>query len=820
MKEGTRKDMRETHSPLVLWDYCIERRALIINATPKNLFQLRGTNAHTATLGEEFDISNICQFGWYEFVYYRDKATALYPNQLECLGRCLGPAKNEGNEMAQYILTIKGTIVPRRSVRRLRVDELALSNETEALKRSQFDAAIRQKLGDSFTLPAVPVQVGDTDPDEDDFEPFPEDADGEEGSPDTAVPNADLVDATGKPILQQSLADTLITAEVKLPQGDSEVLAKVLRRSVDEDGKVIGCYNENPILNTIVYDLEFPDGTVKEYAGNVIAEHVLYAADPDGYLTQHMKGIVDHKRSGNAVTKANKYVISRSRRDGLIKHRHLRKTTIGWKFLIEWDNGSRTWMDLKDMKESNPIEVAEYAVARKIDDEPAFEWWVPYVLRKRDVIVSAVKSRMRKKTHKYGIEIPKSVEDAYRLDRENGNTFWADALSKEMGNVGIAFEILSPGERAPPGWTKASGHTIFDVKMDFTRKARWVKDGHRTPDSKTSSYAGVVSRESIRIALTYAALHHIDVMAADIRNAYLQAPSSEKHYIICGKEFGLENEGRVALIRRALYGGKVAGRDFWHHLRSCMKHLGFESSRADPDVWFRKSTRKPSKSSESSGEEYYEYVLLYTDDCLVISDRAEKVLRDEIGQYFILKDESIGPPSQYLGGKLRQVKLNNGTDAWAFGSSQYVQAAVTNVEDYLATKGEKLVAKAPTPMSNGYRPEIDLSPELAEKDASYYYSLIGILRWIVELGRVDICCEVSMMSSHLALPRKGHLEEVLHIFAYLKKHHNAEMVFDPTRCDLEVCSPRRIGCIQATDVMSPLNNFRPICPRVWVNLSP
>ena len=88
-------------------------------------------------------------------------------------------------------------------------------------------------------------------------------------------------------------------------------------------------------------------------------------------------------------------------------------------------------------------------------------------------------------------------------------------------------------------------------------------------------------------------------------------------------------------------------------------------------------------------------------------------------------------------------------------------------------------------MSNGYRPEVDLSPELAEKDASYYYLLIGILRWIVELGRVDICCEVSMMSSHLALPRKGHLEEVLHIFAYLKKHSNAEMVFDPTRCDFD-----------------------------------
>ena len=66
-----------------------------------------------------------------------------------------------------------------------------------------------------------------------------------------------MLRVSSKPILQQSLADTLIIAEVKLPQGESEVLAKVLRRSVDEDGKVIGCYNENPILNTIVYDLEF-----------------------------------------------------------------------------------------------------------------------------------------------------------------------------------------------------------------------------------------------------------------------------------------------------------------------------------------------------------------------------------------------------------------------------------------------------------------------------------------------------------------------------------------------------------------------------------
>jgi hypothetical protein len=85
-----------------------------------------------------------------------------------------------------------------------------------------------------------------------------------------------------------------------------------------------------------------------------------------------------------------------------------------------------------------------------------------------------------------------------------------------MCNVCVAFEILGPGMKAPPGWHKASGHLIFDVKMDFTMKARWVKDGHETPNSATSSFAGVVSRDSIRIALTHAAPVCLPVLGADI----------------------------------------------------------------------------------------------------------------------------------------------------------------------------------------------------------------------------------------------------------------------------------------------------------------
>ena len=102
--------------------------------------------------------------------------------------------------------------------------------------------------------------------------------------------------------------------------------------------------------------------------------------------------------------------------------------------------------------------------------------------------------------------------------------------------------------------------------MYFTRKTRLVFDGHNTPSPTISTYTGAVSRDSIRIPLTCATLNNIDVYAADIRNTYLQAPLSQKDYIICGPECCLENIGEPALIHRALYSGKTTRRNFSNHL--------------------------------------------------------------------------------------------------------------------------------------------------------------------------------------------------------------------------------------------------------------
>jgi hypothetical protein len=114
-------------------------------------------------------------------------------------------------------------------------------------------------------------------------------------------------------------------------------------------------------------------------------------------------------------------------------------------------------------------------VTKGLDHEPAFTWWVPHVLKKRDQIISLVRrgtTRYLKRTHKFGIEIPKTVNEALALDRKNGNTLWANAIAKEMREVRIAFNILPDGVSASIGYQKIPCHMVFDVKMgDFRRKA-------------------------------------------------------------------------------------------------------------------------------------------------------------------------------------------------------------------------------------------------------------------------------------------------------------------------------------------------------------
>ena len=126
----------------------------------------------------------------------------------------------------------------------------------------------------------------------------------------------------------------------------------------------------------------------------------------------------------------------------------------------------------------------------------------------------------------------------------------------------VAFKILE-GNKPPVGYQYMDCHMVFDVKMEsnFRRKAWLVAGGHMTETPNVPTCASVVSRETVRIALTYAVLNNLEVKGSDIKNAHLTAPCEEKIYTWLGPEFG-PHEGKLAIITHALYGLQWTGTSF------------------------------------------------------------------------------------------------------------------------------------------------------------------------------------------------------------------------------------------------------------------
>jgi hypothetical protein len=120
--------------------------------------------------------------------------------------------------------------------------------------------------------------------------------------------------------------------------------------------------------------------------------------------------------------------------------------------------------------------------------EPAFAWWVPFTLKKRTSIIAAVNARYHKRTHKFGIRLPKSVKEAYSINRENDDTLWKDAIQLEINFVRVTFKLLNGKEKVPPTYQYIDCHLVFDVKIEnFRRKARFVAGGTHDRNSSGSN---------------------------------------------------------------------------------------------------------------------------------------------------------------------------------------------------------------------------------------------------------------------------------------------------------------------------------------------
>jgi hypothetical protein len=181
--------------------------------------------------------------------------------------------------------------------------------------------------------------------------------------------------------------DKYIGAQLRMPLADSMADAKVVKRMKDGDGNPVGVSHANPLQDTRVYEVAFPDGSTAEYGANLIATAMFaQQVDGEGRSYQILDEIVDHRQTSVPLESDVTHVKIRGRQ-------HPIRTTKGWELCVLWKNGDTSWEQLKDMKEANPIETAEYAVAKGISNAPAFNWWALHTLKKRDVIISAVRAR-------------------------------------------------------------------------------------------------------------------------------------------------------------------------------------------------------------------------------------------------------------------------------------------------------------------------------------------------------------------------------------------------------------------------------------------
>jgi hypothetical protein len=284
--------------------------------------------------------------------------------------------------MSFWVLTSTGKFLSRTTFQRdtnleLQVDE----NKTQFIA---FTTAIDQHIGGNDLAPHDEngELVIDDDWRDPEFDPtFME----EFG---TTINDPKLKDAD-KDFTPDLYDDTYLNMELALPREGAEVqFGRVVKRLRDKDGLPIGTANDNPILDTHMYEVEFQDGHRASMAANAIAENLFSQIDDEGNRHVLFDEIADHRTNGKQITRQDAFVTTRT------GTKRRRETTIGWDLLVRWKDGSTTWVALKDMKEGYPVQMAEYAVQARLAKEPAFAWWVPHTLKKRNRIIAKVKSNI------------------------------------------------------------------------------------------------------------------------------------------------------------------------------------------------------------------------------------------------------------------------------------------------------------------------------------------------------------------------------------------------------------------------------------------
>jgi len=208
--------------------------------------------------------------------------------------------------------------------------------------------------------------------------------------------------------------------------------------------------------------------------------------------------------------------------------------------MIEWENGEITTEPLSFIATDDPVTCAIYAKNNNLLSLPGWKRFKSLAKCEKKFTRFVNQAKLRSFNtaphYKYGFEIPRNYEHAIHLDAKNKNTKWKDSIALELLQIDKYEVFKDMGHHnttsTPAGYKKIQVHFVFDVKHDGRHKARLVADGHLTDIPLESVYSGVVSLKGLRLVVFLAEHNHLKLWSTDIGNAYLEAMTSEKVYII------------------------------------------------------------------------------------------------------------------------------------------------------------------------------------------------------------------------------------------------------------------------------------------------
>jgi hypothetical protein len=711
IKTTTNTLLDRTGSPASTWLLCLQYTCFLLNHTYNATIEK--VPLHAAT-GSTVDISALLRFSWYQVVYYRIDESAFPSESREGRGRFVGVEENCGHAMTFKILTDDTQKVISRSGVRCANEPLAPNLRLDPIDEENTPQIVKSLKKDDNRESEI-INENPT----------------EDGQHTTNMPTFNPTDLIGRSFI----ADT---------QDGQRQRIKIIE-AIDAHTSLL---HKDPI------HLKFRCSTDNEQ----FAEILSYAEILD-YIEKERE-YVETSEDGQTLWKFKRIVAH----EGPLARNHANYKGSRYNVMVEWETGETTSEPLSIVAADDPVSCAVYARDNNLLLDPSWRRFKAIAKRHgkylREINQAKLKSFRQAPKYQYGYEVPRSYNHAVDLDNAAGNTKWQDSVKLEMEQLAEYDTFTDHGmfdkSKPPDGYKRIRTHLVFAIKHDGRHKSRLVAGGHLTDTPIESVYSGVVSLRGLRLLLFLAELNGHETWATDIGNAYLEAETKEKVFVVAGPEFG-ELEGHTLIIFKALYGLKSSGLRWHERFSDCLRQEGFTACIAEPDIWMRRAG------------DVYEYIAVYVDDLAYAMSNPQE-FADIMTKKYNFKLKGTGHISFHLGCDF--ARDDDGTLTMA--PKKYIEKMV---DTYQQTFGEKPKETVTSPLEKGDHPELDVSDLLGPEDVVKYQSFIGAMQWAISIGRFDIQTAVMTLSSFRASPRKGHLERAKRIYGYLAKMKNATIRF-------------------------------------------